>query len=97
MSVEVHEEAGGKILMVRLTGMLAKQDYEHFVPEVERLIGPQGKIRMLVQMHDFHSWTAGALWEDMKFNLKHWPTSSGWPSLATRRGNTKWPSSANPL
>ncbi len=22
-------------------------------------------------MHDFHGWTAGALWEDIKFDAKH--------------------------
>ena len=22
-------------------------------------------------MHDFHGWTAGALWEDIKFDFKH--------------------------
>ena len=26
---------------------------------------------MLVRLHDFHGWTAGALWEDIKFDLKH--------------------------
>ena len=34
MSVELREEAGGKILMAKLTGKLTKQDYEHFGPEV---------------------------------------------------------------
>jgi hypothetical protein len=71
MPVELHEEAGGKVLVVKLTGKLAKQDYERFVPEVERLIKEHGKIRVLVQMHDFHGWTMGALWEDVKFDLKH--------------------------
>jgi hypothetical protein len=23
-------------------------------------------------MHEFHGWTAGALWEDIKFDFKHW-------------------------
>jgi SpoIIAA-like len=71
MSVELREEAGGKILIVKLSGKLTKQDYEHFLPEVGRLIAQHGKIRMLVQMHDFHGWTLGALWEDIKFDLKH--------------------------
>jgi hypothetical protein len=71
MSVELREEAGGKVLAVKLSGKLTKQDYEQFVPEVERLIGQHGKIRMLVQMHDFHGWTLGALWEDIKFDVKH--------------------------
>ena len=71
MSVEFHEEAAGKVLVVKLSGKLVKEDYARFVPEVERLIGEHGKLRMLVQMHDFHGWTMGALWEDVKFDWKH--------------------------
>jgi|SRR5579875_1588291 hypothetical protein len=71
MSVELREEAGGKCLLVQLSGKLTKEDYQRFVPEVERLIQREGKLRMLVRMHDFHGWTIGALWEDIKFDLKH--------------------------
>jgi hypothetical protein len=71
MSVHFQEEAGGKCLLVQLSGKLAKEDYQHFSPEVERLIQQQGKIRVLVQMRDFHGWTLGALWEDIKFDVKH--------------------------
>jgi hypothetical protein len=71
MSVDLHEEAGGRILVIKLSGKLAKEDYEHFLPEVERLIKEHGKLRMLVQMHDFHGWSAGALWQDMKFDVRH--------------------------
>jgi hypothetical protein len=71
MSVELHEEAGGKILILNLNGKLAKEDYAHFSPEVERAVKEHGKIRMLVRMHDFHGWSTGALWEDVKFDWKH--------------------------
>lgn len=71
MSVELHEELENKLLVVRLSGKLTKQDYEYFTPEVERLIQQFGSIRMLVEMHDFHGWNMGALWEDIKFDLKH--------------------------
>jgi hypothetical protein len=71
MAVELREEAGGKALVVNLRGKLAKEDYQHFGPEVERLIREHGKLRVLVRMHDFHGWTAGALWEDIKFDMKH--------------------------
>ena len=71
MSISLREEAGGKVLVIRLGGKLTKQDYEHFVPEVERLIRRHGKVRMLVQMHDFHGWSLSALWDDIKFDLKH--------------------------
>jgi hypothetical protein len=71
MPVELREEDGGKILVVILSGKLARDDYRHFVPEVERLIGQHGKLRLLVRMHDFHGWTVGGLWEDIKFDWKH--------------------------
>jgi hypothetical protein len=71
MSVDVRKEAGGKVLMIKLTGKLTRDDYEHFIPEVERLIEQHGRIRILVQMHDFHGWSAGGLWQDIKFDLKH--------------------------
>jgi hypothetical protein len=71
MSVNLHEEANGKILVIELTAKLTKEDYEHFIPKVEDLIKQHGKLRIMVQMHDFHGWTAGALWQDMKFDMKH--------------------------
>lgn len=86
MPVELIEQNGGKLLVVRLTGKLVKEDYDHFVPTVERLAKQHGRIRMLVEMHDFHGWTAGALWEDIKFDLKHF---SDIERLALV-GETKW-------
>jgi hypothetical protein len=71
MPVEFHEESDGAVLVVRLSEQLNREDYEAFAPEVERLIALRGKINVLVEMHDFHGWDAGALWEDLKFDLKH--------------------------
>jgi len=71
MAVHLSEDAGGKVLMADLTGKLTTQDYEHFIPEFERLIQQHGKIRMLARMHDFHGWSLGALWQDVKFGIRH--------------------------
>jgi hypothetical protein len=71
MAIELKEENGGKVLDMRVSGKLVKDDYEHFVPAVERLIQQHGKIRVLLEMTDFHGWDAKALWEDLKFDLKH--------------------------
>ena len=71
MAVTLQEEEGGRVLVVGLSGKLTREDYERFVPEVDRLVRQHGKIRVLVRMHDFHGWTLGALWEDIKFDLKH--------------------------
>jgi hypothetical protein len=71
MAVEVKHDAANEFLAVTASGKLSKADYEHFVPEVERLIAEHGKIRLLFQMKDFHGWEMGALWEDVKFDVKH--------------------------
>ncbi len=71
MSVELHEEAGGKIVILNLSGKIAIEDYEYFTPQVERAIKAQGKVRMLVRMHDFHGWTLGAALKDRQFGVQH--------------------------
>jgi len=71
MPVNIVEKNEGKILEVSLSGKLHADDYAHFTPVVERLIQQYGKIRMLMEMRDFHGWDAGALWEDIKFDVKH--------------------------
>jgi hypothetical protein len=62
----------GKLLHVKVTGKLTKEAYESFAPLVNEQIEEHGKVRILFEMHDFHGWTAGALWEDLKFDFKHW-------------------------
>ncbi len=70
MAVELVEVAGGKILEIRVTGKLTKEDYEHFVPRTEELM-KESKVKILMSMHDFTGWEMGALWEDIKFDIKH--------------------------
>jgi hypothetical protein len=62
----------GRVLEVRVTGKLTKESYQKFVPAVDAQIRDHGKLRILFIMQDFHGWTAGAVWEDLKFDLKHW-------------------------
>jgi hypothetical protein len=71
MAIKLEEKDGGKTLEVALTGKLTREDYETFVPKVDQLVKEHGKLRLLVAMHDFHGWTAGALWEDTKFAARH--------------------------
>lgn len=72
MAVELSQLNDGKILEVRISGRLVKEDYEHFMPELDRLVDQFGKIRLLVEMRDFHGWSAAALWEDIKLDWKHY-------------------------
>ena len=72
MSIQFDEEEGGKILVVHVSGKLAKEDYARFVPESEPLIRQHGKLRLLFDMTGFHGWDAAAAWEDLKFGVKHY-------------------------
>jgi hypothetical protein len=62
---------GSNILYVKAAGKLTRENYEEFGPKVEALIHQHGKIRVLIELEDFHGWSAGALWEDIKFDVKH--------------------------
>jgi hypothetical protein len=71
MTIEIAEHVEGNVLEVRISGKLTADDYGKLAPEIGRLIAAHGKVRILLEMTDFHGWTAGALWEDVKFDLKH--------------------------
>ncbi|KLU05567.1 hypothetical protein RISK_002199 [Rhodopirellula islandica] len=71
MSIELSEVAQGKFLEVHVSGQLDRETYQRLVPGAEEQIEKYGKIRVLFAMHDFHGWDAGALWEDIKFDAKH--------------------------
>ena len=58
MPIQLTEEDGGRIVIVHVSGKLAKADYQHFVPEFERLARQYGKLRVLFDMIGFHGWEA---------------------------------------
>jgi hypothetical protein len=67
----IRETEGSKVLEVEASGKLTRADFERFIPEVERFIKSRGKIRVLLVMHQFHVWNLGALWEEAKFDMRH--------------------------
>lgn len=71
MSFLLSETMEGKIIEVQVSGRLTKESYQEFVPRTEAAIKQHGKVRILFVMHDFEGWDAGALWEDLKFDFKH--------------------------
>jgi len=71
MSVEFTEEYDGKLLTIQVGDKLTVDDYHQFVPAMERLLAKHDQISILFDMDDFHGWKLGALWEDIKFDLKH--------------------------
>ncbi len=40
-------------------------------PVVDELLKKHDKIRVMFEMVDFHGWETAALWDDIKFDAKH--------------------------
>ena len=71
MAIKLSESNGGKVLEVQVSGKLTHEDYQHFAPKFEQMVKQHGKIRVLFEMVDFHGWEAAAVWDDIKFDVKH--------------------------
>ena len=89
MPIQLNEENGGKILVVHVSGKLAKADYEHFVPEFERLVRQHGKLRVLFDMTGFHGWKPGRFGRTSSSTLNTSRTSNGlrWSEIRNGSGN----------
>jgi SpoIIAA-like len=72
MPIQYTESNQGRTLEVLISGKMTHADYERFVPEFERLIALHGKIRVLFEMGDFHGWEGAALWDEVKFDVRHY-------------------------
>jgi ubiquinone/menaquinone biosynthesis C-methylase UbiE len=86
MVIRLTEKNGGKILEACVSGKLTHGDYQRFGPEFVRLVKQHGKISVLFEMVGFRGWKAAALWDDIKFDLKHF---AGIERLAMV-GEKKW-------
>jgi len=86
MPIVLNEEDGGKVLIVHVSGTLVKTDYKQLAHEFEELVRQHGKLRVLISLADFHGLDAGALWEEIKFDIKHF---ADYERLAVL-GDKKW-------
>jgi len=71
MPIQINEESDGQAVAIRVTGKLVAGDYERLVPELDRLIRLHGKLRLLFELTDFQGWEPDALWDECKFDMKH--------------------------
>jgi hypothetical protein len=71
MPIQIIEKDHGRVLVIDVSGKLAKEDYAEFVPAFERFVRQHRKLRVLFDMTHFHGWEPGALWDEIKFDVKH--------------------------
>ena len=62
MSLELMETTQGRVVEVHVTGKLNAEAYKRFGSDNGSSGSGDGKIRILLVLHDFHGWIADALW-----------------------------------
>ncbi|MGZ3413885.1 MAG: STAS/SEC14 domain-containing protein [Isosphaeraceae bacterium] len=69
--IETLDQSSGKVFGMRVSGKLAHQDYERFVPLLEKLIEDHGSVRCLVELTDLQGIEPRALWDEIQFDVHH--------------------------
>lgn len=63
---------GPRGLELDIEDKLEKDDYLNFTPLAEARIEEFGNINLLVRLSDFSGWSPAALWQDLKFDARHY-------------------------
>jgi SpoIIAA-like len=66
MPVEIID-AAGKLLQIRIRGMLKKADYDRIIQIAKQSIAREGKIRALAILDGFEGWQRHEDWGDVSF------------------------------
>ncbi len=69
--IDYSKAYNGNFVRLDVSGKLTHADYEDLLPRLEQDIEAQGPLRMLIVLDDFEGWTAGALVDDVKFDIRH--------------------------
>ena len=67
----IEEWTKGDVVALRVTGKVLHEDYETLVPELEALIAEHGAIRCLIEIDDIEGVELRAIWDELRFDLKH--------------------------
>ena len=67
------EHDRSEYLVIRAGGTLSKQDYEAAVPEIENALRQRAgrPLRVLILLEGFRGWEIDALWQELKFDMRH--------------------------
>lgn len=59
------------ILAIRISGKLVEEDFDNFIPRLERVLKKENKISLLIKLEEFEGWSAKSVLEDIKIGLSH--------------------------
>ena len=62
--------ASGKLLQIKIRGMLKKADHDRIVQIAKEAIAREGKVRALVILEGFEGWERHEKWGDVSFMME---------------------------
>ncbi|HKJ24730.1 MAG TPA: STAS/SEC14 domain-containing protein [Myxococcota bacterium] len=83
------QELGPAALEIGVRGRLERSDYARAVPVMEEMIDRHDEIGVLVHVGELRGWSPAALWEDVKFDVKHYRDLSR-VALVGARDSRRW-------
>lgn len=69
--LKILDQTSKKALGVQINGKILHKDYATFIPMLEKMIADNGAARCLVELVDFGGFELRALWDELKFDIKH--------------------------
>jgi hypothetical protein len=70
--IRIEHGTDRNLIVVRASGTLTTTDYDQAVPELEHAMKlSEGPLRVMIRLEDFRGWAIGALWQELKFDMKH--------------------------
>jgi hypothetical protein len=69
--IEILEQSTKNVVAMRLSGKILHRDYQELIPVVEKRIEEHGGVRCFVEMTEFHGVELRALWDEIKFDVRH--------------------------
>jgi len=69
--IHMRQDPSGQVLVLEVEGKLEHADYEELVPRLEAWIAEHGSIRCLIDMRGFHGIELRAIWDELRFDLRH--------------------------
>jgi len=63
-------DASGKLLQIKIRGMLQKADHQRVIQAAKKAIAREGKIRALIIAEGFEGWERNEEWGDVSFMME---------------------------
>ncbi|MCX2738648.1 STAS/SEC14 domain-containing protein [Pontibacter anaerobius] len=69
--LQLLEQSKDDLVAFRISGNVDRSDYDVMLPLLQERIRQHGKIRVYAEVQDVEDFSLRALWEDIKFDIKH--------------------------